>query len=81
MPVLYLLRTFFGVLINVSLTVMLAYPISRSTFYGRSIIMVILIITMMFSGGLIPYYLTVKNVGISIRDGQCCCLVRWPSGR
>ncbi|MFC5651451.1 carbohydrate ABC transporter permease [Paenibacillus solisilvae] len=56
--------TFFGVLINVGLTVMLAFPISKSTFYGRNVIMVILIITMMFSGGLIPYYLTVKNLGL-----------------
>ncbi|WP_274649611.1 carbohydrate ABC transporter permease [Paenibacillus humicola] len=56
--------TFFGVLINVCLTVMLAYPLSKSTFYGRSLIMVILVITMMFSGGLIPTYLTVKKLGL-----------------
>ncbi|SEN85528.1 carbohydrate ABC transporter permease [Paenibacillus sp. OV219] len=59
-----LLYTVFGVMINVCLTIMLAYPISKSTFYGRHIIMVLLVITMMFSGGLIPYYLTVKNLGI-----------------
>lgn len=59
-----LFYTFFGVLISVSLTVMLAFPLSKSTFYGRSIIMIFLIITMMFSGGLIPYYLTVKNLGL-----------------
>ncbi|WP_308634960.1 carbohydrate ABC transporter permease [Paenibacillus silvisoli] len=59
-----LFYTVFGVLINVTMTVMLAYPISKSTFYGRNVIMVILVITMMFSGGLIPYYLTVKNLGI-----------------
>ncbi|SFT04691.1 carbohydrate ABC transporter permease [Paenibacillus sp. BC26] len=59
-----LFYTGFGVLINVTLTVMLAYPLSKSTFYGRHAIMVILVITMMFSGGLIPYYLTVKNIGI-----------------
>jgi putative aldouronate transport system permease protein len=59
-----LIYTFFGVLINVSLTVMLAYPLSRRTFVGRNLITIILIITMMFSGGLIPYYLTVKQLGI-----------------
>ncbi|CAM4246514.1 carbohydrate ABC transporter permease [Paenibacillus alkaliterrae] len=59
-----LFYTFFGVLINVSMTVMLAYPLSKSTFLGRNFIMVILVITMMFSGGLIPYYLTVKMLGI-----------------
>ncbi|UVI32641.1 carbohydrate ABC transporter permease [Paenibacillus spongiae] len=59
-----LFYTFFGVLINVSMTVMLAYPLSKSTFYGRGFIMLLLVITMMFSGGLIPYYLTVKSLGI-----------------
>ncbi|MCQ6557770.1 carbohydrate ABC transporter permease [Paenibacillus mendelii] len=59
-----LFYTFFGVLINVTMTVMLAYPLSKSTFYGRGFIMLLLVITMMFSGGLIPYYLTVKSLGI-----------------
>ncbi|WP_219838622.1 carbohydrate ABC transporter permease [Paenibacillus sp. R14(2021)] len=57
-----LFYTTFGVLINVSLTIMLAYPLSRTTFYGRNVIMGFLVLTMMFSGGLIPYYLTVKNL-------------------
>lgn len=56
--------TFFGVVINVSLTVMLAYPLSKPTFFGRGLMMVIIVITMMFSGGLIPYYLTVKALGL-----------------
>lgn len=59
-----LFYTFFGVLISVSLTIMLAYPLSKKTFYGRSLIMILLVITMMFSGGLIPLYLTVKKLGI-----------------
>ncbi|NBD23737.1 carbohydrate ABC transporter permease [Paenibacillus glycinis] len=57
-----LFYTVFGVLINVSLTVMMAYPLSRTTFYGRHVLMGLLVLTMMFSGGLIPYYLTVKNL-------------------
>ncbi|QHT59847.1 carbohydrate ABC transporter permease [Paenibacillus lycopersici] len=57
-----LFYTVFGVLINVSLTVMMAYPLSRTTFYGRNVLMGMLVLTMMFSGGLIPYYLTVKNL-------------------
>ncbi|SDD41627.1 putative aldouronate transport system permease protein [Paenibacillus sp. UNCCL117] len=51
-----------GTTINVALTVMLAYPLARKTFYGRGFIMVLLVITMMFDGGLIPYYLVVKNL-------------------
>ncbi|WP_042166637.1 carbohydrate ABC transporter permease [Paenibacillus gorillae] len=53
-----------GTFISVSLTFALAYPLSKRTFYGRSPIMYMIIITMIFSGGLIPYYLTVKGLGI-----------------
>jgi putative aldouronate transport system permease protein len=51
-----------GTAVNVALTVMLAYPMARKTFYGRNFIMVLLVITMMFDGGLIPFYLVVKNL-------------------
>ncbi|MDQ0874603.1 putative aldouronate transport system permease protein [Paenibacillus sp. V4I3] len=51
-----------GTAVNVALTVMLAYPLARKTFYGRNFIMVLLVVTMMFDGGLIPFYLVVKNL-------------------
>lgn len=57
-----LFYTVVGTIINVALTVMLAYPLSRGTFYGRNFFMVLLVITMMFEGGLIPYYLVVKEL-------------------
>ncbi|MEC0228186.1 carbohydrate ABC transporter permease [Paenibacillus alba] len=53
-----------GTAVNVVLTVMLAYPIARKTFFGRNAIMVLLVITMMFDGGLIPFYLVVKSLHI-----------------
>ncbi|WP_169082380.1 carbohydrate ABC transporter permease [Paenibacillus sp. PL91] len=56
--------TVVGTLINVVLTVMLAYPLARKTFYGRNFFMVLLVITMMFEGGLIPYYLVVKDLNL-----------------
>lgn len=59
-----LFYTVFGVLVSVSLTVLLAYPLSLTTFVGRKAITILLVFTMMFSGGLIPFYLTVKSVGI-----------------
>jgi putative aldouronate transport system permease protein len=59
-----LFYAFFGTLISVTLTVLLAYPLSRRTFYGRNILMVFLVFTMLFSGGLIPTYLVVKNLGL-----------------
>ncbi|SFD75306.1 putative aldouronate transport system permease protein [Paenibacillus catalpae] len=59
-----LLYTAAGTLISVSLTIMLAYPLSRTTFYGRNMIMMIITFTMLFSGGLIPTYMVVKSLGL-----------------
>lgn len=56
--------TFFGTLISVALTVMLAYPLSRRTLFGRNTIMIFITFTMIFYGGLIPTYLVVKNLGL-----------------
>jgi ABC-type glycerol-3-phosphate transport system permease component len=53
-----------GTLISVSLTIAIAYPLSRRTFFGRNVIMSGLIFTMLFSGGLIPTYLVVQNLGL-----------------
>lgn len=56
--------TFFGTLISVALTVLLAYPLSRRTLVGRNGIMLFVTFTMIFSGGLIPTYLVVKDLGM-----------------
>jgi putative aldouronate transport system permease protein len=56
--------TICGTIISVLLTIMLAYPLSKSTFFGRNFIMVMLVFVLLFDGGLIPYYLTVKNFGL-----------------
>lgn len=56
--------TFFGTLISVVLTVLLAYPLSRRTLVGRNGIMLFVTFTMIFSGGLIPTYLVVKELGM-----------------
>lgn len=56
--------TFFGTLISVVLTVLLAYPLSRRTLAGRGAIMLFVTFTMIFSGGLIPTYLVVKELGM-----------------
>lgn len=53
-----------GTLINVSCTVALAYPLSIKTFYGKRFFMLMIVFTMYFSGGLIPTYLTVTNLGM-----------------
>jgi len=56
--------TFFGTLISVVTTVLVAYPLSRRTLYGRNAIMIFIVFTMLFSGGLIPTYLVVKELGM-----------------
>ncbi|MEO7912718.1 MAG: carbohydrate ABC transporter permease [Roseiflexaceae bacterium] len=59
-----LFYTFFGTLISVTLTVSLAYPLSRRTFYGRNVLMMFITFTFLFSAGLIPTYLVVKSLGM-----------------
>lgn len=59
-----ILYTLCGTALNVVLTMALAYPLSRKYFSGRRAITIILLITMYFSGGMIPTYLLVKNMGL-----------------
>lgn len=54
----------FGTSISVVLTILAAFPLSRKEFFGRNLVMGLFLFTMMFSGGLIPTYLLVKNLGI-----------------
>ncbi|MGG4142213.1 carbohydrate ABC transporter permease [Paenibacillus algorifonticola] len=57
-----IIYTVVGTAFNVILTVMLAYPLSRRTFYGRGAIIIFMMITMFFDGGLIPTYLLMKDL-------------------
>lgn len=66
----YFLRTYLntiiittlGTLINIIMTVILAYPLSRNDFYGHKIITGLVTFTMFFSGGMIPTYLLVNQL-------------------
>lgn len=53
-----------AVVIAIPLTVMAAYPLSRNDFVAKKPIMIIYTITMFFSGGLVPSYLLVTNLGL-----------------
>lgn len=53
-----------GTCINVILTLMGAYALSRREFFARNAIMVYIAVTMFFSGGLIPTFLLVNNIGL-----------------
>jgi putative aldouronate transport system permease protein len=53
-----------GTIINLCLTLPAAYALSRKDMKGRSTVMLFITFTMFFSGGLIPTYLTVKELGL-----------------
>ncbi|MBQ8813709.1 MAG: carbohydrate ABC transporter permease [Lachnospiraceae bacterium] len=59
-----ILCTAAGTVINLILTVCCAYPLSTKDFLPRKVITYLLMFTMYFSGGIIPLYLVVKEVGL-----------------
>ena len=59
-----ILYTTVGTTINVVFTIMAAYPLSRKDLVGRNLIMFIYTFTMVFSAGIIPTYLVVRNLGM-----------------
>lgn len=50
--------------VSVVVTLLVAYPMSRTDFKGRKLFNVIFVITMFFGGGLIPTYLLISNLGL-----------------
>lgn len=56
--------TLVGVSLNLLFTIIAAYPLSRSYFIGRRFFVLMIIFTMLFSGGLIPSFLLVRNLGL-----------------
>lgn len=59
-------RVLVGVPFNMLLTILIAYPLSkdRSQFKWRSPYVWFFVITILFSGGLVPWYLTIKATGL-----------------
>ena len=57
-----LFYTFVGTIIQVTLQMFCAYPLSRRDFKGRTIINLFLILTMFISGGMIPTYLLISKL-------------------
>lgn len=56
--------TSIGTLLALTLTVLTAYPLSKPSLKGRKGILVFYIVTMLFSGGLIPSFLLIRALGI-----------------
>lgn len=59
-----ILYTILGTAINLILTVCGAYPLSRKDFVPRKFFMLFFMVTMYFSGGLIPTYLVVNKLNL-----------------
>lgn len=59
-------RVVLGAGLSFIVTVLMAYPLSKSTkdFRLRNVFMWVLVFTMLFNGGLIPWYQTVRNLGL-----------------
>lgn len=61
-----------GTVLNLFLTLLAAYVLSRKNFMWSNIITVLIVFTMYFDGGMIPFYLTVRNVKL---DGTIWALI------
>lgn len=59
-----LIYTVVGTFINVLATALCAYPLSRQGFAGRRFFTVLIVITMLFHGGMIPSYLVVNSLNL-----------------
>lgn len=53
-----------GLFINLVMTTLAAYFLSRKNIMLKNFIMVLMLFTMYFSGGLIPSYITIKSLGL-----------------
>ncbi|MBP1996676.1 carbohydrate ABC transporter permease [Paenibacillus eucommiae] len=57
--------TVVGTALNLITTILLAYPLSKKFVPGRNHILLAIVFTMLFNGGLIPTYLVVRGVGLT----------------
>ena len=53
-----------GTVVNLFLTIICAYPLSRKDFFGRNLFMFMITFTMIFSGGMLPTYIVIKQMGL-----------------
>jgi len=57
-------RTVLGTVSGVFFTAMVAYAFSKKYIMGNKVYLIIGTITMFFGGGLIPYFILIKNIGL-----------------
>ncbi|RXZ81396.1 carbohydrate ABC transporter permease [Paenibacillaceae bacterium] len=56
--------TIIGTFLNMVFTIFAAYPLSKSRLKGRNVMLMAILFTMLFSGGLIPNFLLINSLGI-----------------
>ena len=56
--------TLMGTALSMVLLVLTAYPLSKRDLKGRNVMMTLWIITMFFSGGMIPNYFLIRSLGL-----------------
>ena len=62
--VVSIVLTVVGTFVSMLLTVTLAYPLAKKYLPGRGVMLSLVIFTMLFSGGMIPMFLTVRMFGL-----------------
>jgi putative aldouronate transport system permease protein len=53
-----------GTAVNLLMTGLCAFPLSKKRFFGRGLFTFIIVFTMFFNGGLIPRFIVVRNLGM-----------------
>jgi putative aldouronate transport system permease protein len=57
-------RTLIGTLCNLFFTTIMAYVISKKYYPGRKVVTLLVVFTMWFGGGLIPFFLLIRSLGL-----------------
>lgn len=57
--------TIAGTMLSLIVTTLSAYPLSKSRLRGRKFFILVFVFTMLFSGGLVPTYLLIQNLGLA----------------
>ncbi|MDR2631132.1 MAG: carbohydrate ABC transporter permease [Spirochaetaceae bacterium] len=53
-----------GTLVNLVMTLLCAFPLTRKQFGARNVLSALMVFTMYFSGGMVPTYMVVKKLGL-----------------
>ena len=59
-----LILLFGGTAYQMFFTVITGYALSRQNWFGKNFVMNMILVTMFFGGGLIPYYILIKSLGM-----------------